>query len=192
MNSFFAFVNRMKYIGRWSLMRSTSPENIAEHSQMVAVIAHGLAVINNVIFDGNASPDRAAALAVFHEASEVITGDLPTPIKYYNLQLNTAYKDLERVANDKLIGCLPMELRDYYRDVIEPDTESYEHKLVKAADKISALIKCIDEEKSGNKEFLRAQKSIEREIARFNYPEVRYFLDNFMDAFELTLDELSE
>ncbi|HHW90610.1 MAG TPA: 5'-deoxynucleotidase [Clostridiales bacterium] len=192
MYSFFAFLNRMKYIQRWSLMRSTDVENISQHSQQVAMIGHSLAVINNVIFDGDADPDRVCALAVFHEATEVITGDLPTPIKYFNVSLNSAYKELEEMAADKLLGCLPEELRDYYQDLIKPDTSSYEHKLLKAADKIAALIKCIDEEKSGNTEFLKAKTSIQKQIAKFNIPEVKYFLDNFLDAFYLSLDELSE
>lgn len=192
MHSFFAFLNRMKYIQRWSLMKSTDVENISEHSQQVALIGHSLAVINNVIFNGDANPDRVCALAIFHEATEVITGDLPTPIKYFNASLNTAYKELEQIAADKLLTYLPKELKDYYEDLLKPDTSSYEYRLVKAADKIAALIKCIDELKVGNTEFKKAKSSIEKQIARFNIPEVKYFLDNFLDAYYLSLDELSE
>lgn len=192
MNSFFAFLNRMKYIQRWSLMRSTVPENISEHSQQVAMIGHCLGVINNAVFGGDVSPDAVCTIAVFHEASEVITGDLPTPIKYYNMSLNSAYKELEDIAEDKLLSYLPEELREYYIDIIKPDISSYEYRLVKAADKICAFIKCIDELKAGNTEFRKAKASIEKEIARFNIPEVKYFLDNFLDAFSLSLDELSQ
>lgn len=191
MSKFFAFLNRMKYIQRWSLMRSTVPENIAEHSHQVAMISHCLGVINNVIFAGDINPDKMSVIANYHEVSEVITGDLPTPIKYYNKSLSTAYKELENIAADKLLEFLPVEIQEYYSDIIKPDILSYEYKLVKAADKISALIKCIDELKAGNSEFVQAKASIEKEIARFNYPEVKYFLDNFLDAYELTLDEMS-
>ena len=173
-------------------MKSTDVENISEHSQQVALIGHSLAVINNVIFNGDANPDRVCALAIFHEATEVITGDLPTPIKYFNASLNTAYKELEQIAADKLLTYLPKELKDYYEDLLKPDTSSYEYRLVKAADKIAALIKCIDELKVGNTEFKKAKSSIEKQIARFNIPEVKYFLDNFLDAYYLSLDELSE
>ncbi|HEY8443398.1 MAG TPA: 5'-deoxynucleotidase [Clostridia bacterium] len=192
MFSFYAFLNRMKYIQRWSLMRSTDVENISEHSQQVAIIGHSLAVINNVIFNGDVNPDKVCALAVFHEATEVITGDLPTPIKYFNMSLNSAYKELEQIAAEKLLSYLPKDLRDYYQELLRPDTSSYEYQLVKAADKIAALIKCIDEIKAGNTEFRKAKTSIEKQIAKFNFPEVRYFLDNFLDAYYLTLDELSE
>lgn len=192
MYSFFAFLNRMKYIQRWSLMRSTEIENISEHSQQVAVIGHCLGVINNAIFNGDVNPEKICVLAVFHEATEVITGDLPTPIKYFNMSLNTAYKELEQIAAQKLLSYLPKELREYYQDLLEPDTSSYEYQLVKAADKIAALIKCIDEIKAGNSEFKKAKTSIEKQIAKFNLPEVKYFLDNFLDAYYFTLDELSE
>jgi 5'-deoxynucleotidase len=192
MYNFFAFLNRMKYIQRWSLMKSTEAENISEHSQQVALIGHSLAVINNIIFNGDANPDRVCALAVFHEATEVITGDLPTPIKYFNMSLNSAYKELEQIAAEKLLSYLPKEFREYYSDFVQPDASSYEFQLVKAADKIAALIKCIDEIKAGNTEFRKAKTSIEKQIAKFNFPEVRYFLDNFLDAYYLTLDELSE
>lgn len=173
-------------------MRSTVKENIAEHSQQVAIIAHALGVINNEIFGGEVDANELCVMAIFHEASEVLTGDLPTPIKYFNQTINTAYKELEEVAVGKLISYLPRELQYSYSRFISPDPESYEYKLLKAADKLSALIKCIDEQKSGNTEFKKAKQSIEREIAKFNYPEVKYFLDNFLDAYQLTLDELSE
>ena len=151
MYKFFAFMNRKKFIERWSLMRSTVKENIMEHSEQVAEIAHALAMIRNTYYGGNLNPDRIAVIALYHEASEVITGDLPTPIKYYNPDINSAYKNLEHIANNKLLTMLPDELKPMYKDYIEPDEESY--KIVKDADKLAAYIKCIEETKVGNKEF---------------------------------------
>ena len=186
---FFAFLNRMKYIKRWSLMRSVVEENISEHSQQVAVIAHALAVIRNTYFGGTLSPDRVAAQALFHETSEVITGDLPTPIKYFNREINTAYKDLEHLANQKLLNMLPPEMQSIYAEYLS-DADAEIHQIVKAADKISAYIKCIEEVRSGNGEFKKAKTQIKGEIQKFSLPEVRYFLEKFLPSFELTLDEL--
>ncbi|MBR2480016.1 MAG: 5'-deoxynucleotidase [Clostridia bacterium] len=188
--NFYAYLNRMKYIKRWSLMHSIVNENIMEHSEQVAQIAHALAMINNKIYGGNANADRCVTLAVFHECSEVITGDLPTPIKYYNEEIKVAYKDLEAVANNKLLTMLPEEFRLDYKDVIDPNTDTIEYKLSKSADKISAYVKCLEELKSGNKEFQKAEKSIKKELENSPLPEVKYFMENFIPGFKKTLDEL--
>ena len=190
-NNFFAYMARMKLIRRWSLMKSVSEENIAEHSAQVAQIAHALALIKNRMFGGELNADRIAVMALYHETSEVLTGDLPTPIKYYNPEIRKAYKEIEQVANDKLISMLPDELRCDYREVIETDAESYEAILVKVADKISAYIKCIEEMRSGNKEFAKAEKTLKKAVEKYYcYPEVKYFCDTFIDSFKKTLDEL--
>ena len=190
MINFFAYLDRMKYINRWSLMRSTQQENIMEHSCQVAMIAHALAVIGNCYFNKNYDAEKAAVYALFHEASEVITGDLPTPIKYFNPEINKAYKELEEVANQKLLGMLPKEMREVYRPVICADKNEEEAKLAKYADKISAYIKCLTELKSSNNEFKKAKSSIEKELNFIDSQEVRYFLNNFIKPFNLTLDEL--
>ena len=191
MNHFFAYMARMKLIRRWSLMKSVSDENIAEHSAQVAQIAHALALIRNRYFGGSLDADRIAVMALYHETSEVLTGDLPTPIKYYNPDIRNAYREIESVANEKLIGMLPEELRDEYRSLIEVSEDSYEHMLVKAADKISAYIKCIEELRSGNREFAKAEISLWKEIERyFVHEEVAYFCNTFLDTFRKTLDEL--
>ena len=182
---------RMKLIRRWSLMKSVEDENIAEHSAQVAQIAHALALIKNRMFGGNLNPDRVATAALYHETSEVLTGDLPTPIKYYNPEIRASYKNIEKIANNKLISMLPEELRDDYRQLIELPEESYEHMLVKAADKISAYIKCIEELRSGNREFARAEAALLAEIEIYcTHEEVKYFMDTFIDTFRKTLDEL--
>lgn len=191
MNNFFAYMARMKLIRRWSLMKSVTDENIAEHSAQVAQIAHALALIKNRNFGGELNADRIATMALYHETSEVLTGDLPTPIKYYNTEIRNAYREIEGVANEKLIAQLPEELRDDYRVLIEVDPASYEHRLVKAADKISAYIKCLEELRSGNREFFRAKEALRREIEKyFDLEEVCYFYDTFLDSFKKTLDEL--
>jgi len=189
MYKFFAFLNRMKYISRWSLMRSTVRENIMEHSQQVAVVAHALATISNTYFGGNLDANSIAVKALFHETSEVLTGDLPTPIKYFNPEIRDAYKALEQYSNDKLLKLLPTEMVDVYTNIVN-DNESIEHKFVKYADKICAYIKCIDEVKMSNSEFFKAEKTIRAEIDAINSPEVKFFMENFVDAFYLTLDEL--
>ncbi len=189
MYKFFAYLNRMKYIHRWSLMRSTVRENIMEHSQQVAVVAHALATISNVYFNGNLDANSIAVKALFHETSEVLTGDLPTPIKYYNTEIRDAYKALEQYSNDKLLLHLPSELSAEYDKIINAPKD-IEHKFVKYADKICAYVKCIDEVNMGNAEFKQAKASIAAEIQAFNCLEVDYFMDNFIHAFELTLDEL--
>lgn len=188
--NFYAYLGRMKYIERWSLMYSTVKENIMEHSEQVAQIAHALAMINNKIFGGDANAEKCVTLAVFHECSEVITGDLPTPIKYYNNEIKVAYKDLEAVSNKKLLSMLPEEFKFEYEKIISPDESTIEYKLSKSADKLSAYIKCLEELKSGNKEFQKAEKSIKKELESSPIPEVKYFMENFIPGFKKTLDEL--
>ncbi len=181
----------MKLIRRWSLMKSVSDENIAEHSAQVAQIAHALAVIANKLYGKHLNADRISTLALYHESSEVITGDLPTPIKYYNPEIRNAYKDIESTANKKLLSMLPKEIQDEYAPLIEQDTKTYEHRLVKAADKLSAYIKCIEELRSGNREFSKAEVALKGEVETyFDLPEVKYFCDTFLDSFSKTLDEL--
>ncbi len=188
--NFYAYLGRMKYIERWSLMYSTVKENIMEHSEQVAQIAHALAIINNKVYGGNADPNKCVTYGVFHECSEVITGDLPTPIKYYNNEIKVAYKELESVSNKKLLSMLPEEFRMDYEKIISPDESTIEYKLSKAADKLSAYIKCLEELKSGNKEFQKAEKSIRKELENSPIQEVKYFMDNFIPGFKKTLDEL--
>lgn len=187
---FFAYLSRMKYIKRWALMHSTTEENIMEHSLQVAEIAHAIALIKNKMFGGKVDEYKVMCLAVYHEASEVITGDLPTPIKYFNTQINSAYKDLETLASEKLIGKLPEELKEDYRGYILPDKNCEEHKIMKAADRIAAYIKCAEEVKSGNKEFLKAKQSIGKDIRSIDDDAVNYFIKNILPSFEKTLDEL--
>ena len=189
--NFFAYMARMKLIRRWSLMKSTSDENIAEHSAQVAQIAHALALIKNRRFGGSLDANLIAAAALYHETSEVLTGDLPTPIKYYNPEIRDSYKKIEKTANDKLISMLPEELQADYRELIEIPSDSYEHALIKAADKLAAYIKCIEELRSGNKEFSKAEATLKKELSNyFKYDEVKYFYDTFAPTFKKTLDEL--
>ena len=189
--SFFAFLSRMKHIYRWSLMRNVNRENIMEHSLQVAMIAHGLAVINNRIFNGDADPEKAALYAVYHDSNETITGDLPTPIKYYNPEIEASYKGLEEVSKHKLLSLLPESLKEDYKKILFYDETSLEGRLVKAADRICAYIKCVEESKAGNGEFKKAQQSILKKIKSMDIPEVDYFMKHFMENFSLTLDELN-
>lgn len=187
---FYAYLMRMKYIKRWALMRSTSEENIMEHSWEVAVIAHALAIIKNEKFGGKVDEYKTLCLAVYHETSEVVTGDLPTPIKYFNREINSAYKSLEKDANERLIAKLPEELQNRYREFILDDPSSEEHKLMKYADRIGAYIKCLEELKVGNKEFLKAKESIGKELSDADDEAVKYFIKNVLPTFSKTLDEL--
>ncbi len=189
--SFFAFLSRMRHIYRWSLMRNVNRENIMEHSLQVAMIAHGLAVINNKIFGGNADPEKTALLAIYHDSNETITGDLPTPIKYFNQGMESSYKDLETISKHKLLSLLPEELAESYKEILFYDETSVEGRLVKAADRICAYIKCVEELKAGNAEFQKAQQSILKRILGLNLPEIDYFMNHFMYPFCLTLDELN-
>ena len=186
---FFALISRMRYIARWGLMHNTFQENIQEHSHMVAVLAHGLALIQRDILHEPADPDRCASAALFHDASEILTGDLPTPIKYYNPDIKTAYKQIEAVSCDKLLNLLPEERRESYRPLLhESDLEVA--KIVKAADKLSAYIKCVEELKAGNREFESAAKQTYAALEQMHLPCLDYFMAHFLDAFQLTLDEL--
>lgn len=187
---FYAYLMRMKYIKRWALMRSTSEENIMEHSWEVAVIAHALAIIKNEKFGGKVDEYKTLCLAVYHETSEVVTGDLPTPIKYFNREINSAYKSLEKDANERLIAKLPEKLQNRYREFILDDPGSEEHKLMKYADRICAYIKCLEELKVGNKEFLKAKESIGKELSNADDEAVKYFIKNVLPTFSKTLDEL--
>jgi len=186
-NHFFAYLSRMKYINRWSLMRNTRNENLSEHTLEVAIIAHALCVIANKLFGGNLNPERAASIALFHDASEIITGDMPTPIKYFNPDISRAYKDIEHIAKDKILSMLPEEIKDEYTSLFYDTSE--EEKRVKWADKLSAYIKCLEEKKAGNHEFLRASESIYEALLKIDAPEVKYFMDNLLGSYSLTLDE---
>ena len=187
---FFAYLNRMKHIKRWALMRSNVEENVMEHTEQVSVVAHALASIKNNIFGGNVDILKVVLYAQYHETSEVITGDLPTPIKYFNKEINHAYKDIEKGASLKLLSTLPNELKGEYEKYVLPDEESEEYKIMKCADKISAYIKCIEEVKSGNSEFIKAKETIYKDIKKCDMEEVKYFVKNILPRYELTLDEL--
>ena len=189
-HNFFPMIARMRYIDRWGLMRNTQVENIQEHSHMVAVLAHALAVIENTYFDGNVDPGEVAVAALYHDASEIITGDMPTPIKYDNPEIRDAYKLVERVAEQKLLSMLPDELRPAYEEIITiPDPHI--HALVKAADKLSAYLKCVEELKAGNLEFKKAKEQTYAALCQNPIRALRYFMDHFLEGFELTLDELN-
>ncbi len=187
---FYAYLDRMKYIKRWQLMRSEREENIMEHSQSVSLLAHALAVIRNKLFGGSVDVGKTVLLALYHETGEVMTGDLPTPIKYYNRELQNAYKSLEKTACEKMISMLPDEIKEEISPYVLADEQSEEYKIVKAADRLSAYIKCLEELRSGNGEFSKAKKSIEEDLRARNLPEVEYFFEKFIPSFSLTLDEL--
>jgi len=188
---FFAYLSRMKFIKRWGLMHNTYAENVQEHSLRVAQIAHALALIRNRKFGGTVSPERVAVLALYHDAGEVLTGDLPSPIKYFNPEIQKAYRDIEASAALRLVAMVPKELAEDYRRVLVPDSSDAEHKeIVKAADKLCAYIKCLEEMAAGNMEFTKAEQALESSVRSIDLPEVRYFLEVFIPSFRLTLDEL--
>ncbi|PKM85926.1 MAG: 5'-deoxynucleotidase [Firmicutes bacterium HGW-Firmicutes-12] len=192
MSHFLAYLSRMKLIKRWGLMRNIYPENIQEHSLQVAIIAHSLALIKNKFYHGKVNPERIAILAMYHEVSEIITGDLASPIKYFNPQIKKAFGEIEDFARERLFNMVPDELKSEYKQLIfyeETDNESL--KLIKIADKLSAYIKCLEELTAGNKEFIEAEKALKMELERFKCPELDYFIDNFLPSFNLTLDEMN-
>lgn len=190
MSNFFAMAGRMRLINRWSLMQNASQENIAEHSHSVAVIAHALCVIGNKKFGKSYNAERCALLALYHDTTEVITGDMPTPVKYYNDDIKSAYKSIESAAGSRLLDMLPEELKDEYSPLFNKEPADEElWKIVKAADKIDALIKCINETRLGNKEFVKALEAQKQIIADIDMDEVRYFEKEFLPAYYLTLDE---
>ncbi len=187
---FFALMSRMKHINRWGLMNNTKTENICEHSLMVAMLAHALVVISNKRFNTKLDPEHVTVLAMYHDASEIITGDMPTPIKYFNPKISEAYKQIERVAEEKLVSHLPSDLREEFAPLLTITEKDEEYKpFVKAADKLSALIKCIEEENIGNREFSQAKCTIEKSLKDMSLPYVDVFMEEFMPSFYLTLDE---
>ena len=188
--AFFAYLSRMRYIDRWALMRNALPENVQEHSHMVAVLAHALAVIRREVFHGAIDPGEAAIAALYHDAPEILTGDLPTPVKYFNPGIRDAYKQVEQVSADKLLSMLPVELRGSFAPYVREELEPELLKLVKAADKLSAYIKCVEELKAGNTEFKKAAEQTRMALVKMDLPELDYFMEHFLPAFELTLDEL--
>ncbi len=188
--SFFALISRMRNIRRWGLMRNSIEENIQEHSHMTAVLAHALALIRRDIYSQACSPEKAAAAALYHDASEIITGDMPTPVKYLNGKITGAYKEVEETAVMRLLELLPNELRLSYKETISPEDPELK-ALIKAADKLSAYIKCVEELRAGNHEFASAEKQIRTVLDASPLPEVKYFMEHFMPSFGMTLDELT-
>ena len=189
-NNFFAYISRMKLIRRWGLMRNTQPEHDMEHSMQVVMLAHGMGAIANRRFGARVDLGRIALLAAYHDVSEVITGDLATPIKYFNPDIKRSFHAIEDIACDKLASMLPDDLRGDYLPLLRPDTDSREWRIVKAADKLSAYLKCLEELKAGNAEFARARETIAAQLADIDLPELREFMRDFGASFELTLDEL--
>ena len=189
---FFALLSRLKYIERWALMRSSSPENLAEHSLEVAMIAHALCVIGNQRYGRSLNAERVALLGMYHDASEIITGDMPTPVKYFNPQIRLAYAEVEQAAEERLLATLPADLRPTYDAILCGEQDDYLHRLVKAADKISALIKCVDEAHAGNAEFATAAQSTQQTLDKMagELPEVADFMAEFLPSYGRTLDQL--
>ena len=188
---FYAMMSRLKFIDRWALMRNSTSENLSEHSLEVAMLAHALAIIGNRYLGKNLDAKQAAVIAMYHDATEIITGDMPTPIKYFNPEIREAFQAIEANAASRLVGLLPEELQQEFQEIFEPGEEyAYEKQLVKAADKLSALIKCIEEAKAGNREFVQAERSTEEALRGMNLPEVTYFMEHFLPSYYKTLDEL--
>ncbi|WP_017345428.1 5'-deoxynucleotidase [Pantoea sp. A4] len=190
---FFANLSRLKLINRWPLMRNVRTENVSEHSLQVAMVAHALAVIKNKKFSGNVNADRIGMLALYHDASEVLTGDLPTPVKYYNAQIAHEYKKIEKIAQKKLIQMLPEELQDIWSPLLDEHQASRdEHAVVKQADALCAYVKCLEELSAGNNEFLTAKARLEKTLQERRSPEMDYFMEVFIPSFSLSLDEISQ
>lgn len=192
MNNYFAMMSRMKYIDRWALMRNTRAENLSEHSLEVSMIAHALAILGNTYLGKELNAERAAVLGLYHDATEIITGDMPTPIKYYNPEIRHTYQDIEEKAGQTLLSMLPEEMRvSYERLFTRQDEDAYLWKLVKAADKLSAYIKCIEEEGTGNREFVRAREATLKQLHALDVEEAELFFTYFIDAYGKNLDELT-
>ncbi len=191
MEKFYAYLDRMKFIRRWQLMRSTRDENIMEHSHQVAVLTHALVSIENDVYGGHVDAGKAVLYALYHEVSEVMTGDMPTPVKYFNGQLHGEYAKVEQLAVDKIAATLPDELKGSVYPYLQADKASEEYAFVKAADKLSAYLKCLEELRSGNSEFVQAEKTIGKALREKKMRAVDYFFEHFIPAFSLTLDELS-
>ncbi|ROR31627.1 5'-deoxynucleotidase [Mobilisporobacter senegalensis] len=190
--NFFAMISRMKYIKRWALMRNSREENLSEHSLEVAMLVHALAVISNRRLGNHLDVSKAALIAIYHDSSEIITGDMPTPIKYHNLQIQSAFKDIEKGASKQLLSMLPEDLKEDYESVFfKNKDEEYLWRLVKAADKLSALIKCMEERKTGNTEFINAENSLKKVLKDMELKEVEIFMKEFLPGFEMNLDELN-
>lgn len=185
---FFALMSRMRYIDRWGLMRSSIPENVQEHSCETAVFAHALGIIARDIFHKDVDAEHLSVLALYHDATEILTGDLPTPVKYHDARIRTAYKDIERMAADRLISLLPEELQGSFVPALNPTEE--EERYVKAADKLSALVKCIEERKAGNGEFASAEALTREALINMHLPEADWFMEHCLPGFEKNLDEL--
>ncbi len=186
---FFAYMSRMRFIQRWALMRNSFGENVQEHSHTVAILAHALAVIRNRYFGGDVDEGRVAVAALYHDAPEILTGDMPTPIKYHNPAIREAYHQVELVAEEKLLGMLPEDLRPGYRAALSPAAEAVQ-QIVRAADKLSAYIKCVEELKAGNDEFRKASQQTMEALKAMELPELEYFMEHFLPSYRLTLDEL--
>ncbi|MBQ3416476.1 MAG: 5'-deoxynucleotidase [Ruminococcus sp.] len=189
MSSFFAILSRMKYINRWGLMNNTKYENISEHSLQVAMFSHILVTVANKRLGESLDAEKAAVIGIYHDASEIITGDMPTPIKYYNADIKSAYKEIEHIAEQRLLSLLPEDIREEYEDIVSP-TDQELLVYVKAADKLSALIKCIEEVRMGNMEFNDAKKATEKTLHAMNLPALEIFMEEFLPSFYKTLDEL--
>ena len=190
MSHFFAYINRMRFINRWALMRNSYTENIQEHSHQVAVLAHALALIRrDILHLPTPDPDRCAVAALYHDVSEILTGDMPTPIKYYNPEIKDAYKQVERIAGNRLLDMLPPALRPSYEHLVLEEDKELE-PIVKGADKLSAYIKCLEEVKAGNSEFREAAAQTKEALEGYDLPELRYFMATFLESFSLSLDQL--
>ena len=190
-SNFFAMMARMKYIERWALMKNSEVENISEHSMEVAMLSHALAVIGKVRFQKKMNVEKAALIGLYHDCTEILTGDMPTPIKYYSKEIEKAFKEIEDKASVKLLEMLPEDMQPYYESLFfQEEEDAYLWKIKKAADKLSALIKCIKEEKSGNTEFVSAKKSLEQSIHEMELEEVEVFMNEFLPSYYKTLDEM--
>ena len=191
-SGFFAMLSRMKYINRWALMRNTEHETLSEHSLETAIIAHALAVLHNKRLGGSIDPAQTALMALYHDVPEILVGDMPTPVKYHNSELRAAFGKVETAAADRLLSMLPEDMRDEYEPLLHEVCCEQMHRIIKAADKISALIKCIEERKAGNMEFVSAEQSTLDAINAMNMPEAQIFIEQFLPGYSLTIDELGK